>query len=372
MSWRELHKVGEQCATRAEIALRDGKATDAAKLYGEAAEAEEQALSKLDSTKPRTLGISAVSAVSLWYKAKEYERAQAAAYKWLLTGQLPQFACDQLKDLLQSIWSESDRTQAALPFARDQVIVAVKGGDVVKGGAPLDLILQKVETVRAFFYRTTEFIQKLPHRKGPPTREVQEICRPWLFQTAPGSYQFAVTVQEPAQQLDFLEPARPKPREITAHFLKILRASVDDPEGALSDIVADVQYRGTFLKLTRNLTPTGRTFSRMDIWSSDDPHPITLLKSARKTLNRVIQKAVTGQTEEAESQHEPLRGILRGLHLDKDWLEVALEENRSIHVTKAGDEVDDVIGPMVNRPVIVHTAKTRQGKYLFRDIELDE
>jgi hypothetical protein len=37
-----------------------------------------------------------------------------------------------------------------------QVFFSVKGGDVVTGGAPLDLIVEKVQTIQPIFYRTIE------------------------------------------------------------------------------------------------------------------------------------------------------------------------------------------------------------------------
>ena len=67
---------------------------------------------------------------------------------------------------------------------------SLKGGEVITGGAPLDLVVEKVQTIQAIFYRTIEFIKDMPLRtRGAPIREIQESCRPWLFQAAPGSYQ---------------------------------------------------------------------------------------------------------------------------------------------------------------------------------------
>jgi hypothetical protein len=65
-----------------------------------------------------------------------------------------------------------------------------------------------------------------------------------------------------------------------------------------------------------------------------------------------------------------ITGILRALHLDKDWLEVA-SDGKSVRILGLKDAVDDVIGPMVNRSVIVRVV--RSGKVnRFVDIELDE
>src|SRR5260370_33247705 len=109
---------------------------------------------------------------------------------------IPQFARVDLRNLIQAIWTESSKRTANVPFLPGQVFVSVKGGEVITGGAPLELIVEKVQTIQSMFYRTVEFIQDKPlRRRGGPIREIQELCRPWLFQAAPGSYQFTVAIQ---------------------------------------------------------------------------------------------------------------------------------------------------------------------------------
>ena len=63
-------------------------------------------------------------------------------------------------------------------------------------------------------------------------------------------------------------------------------------------------------------------------------------------------------------------GVLRAVHLDRDWLELVVD-GEPYRVTKVEEQVDDVIGVMVNKPVIVHV--TREGEKLrFVDIEPDD
>ena len=103
MSWVEHHKRSERLASEAQMALRQGRETEALKLYAQAADAEDKALADLDRSKIRTTGISAVSAASLYYKAAKLERAKEIATDWLRWPTLPDFAKDQLRSLLPSI-----------------------------------------------------------------------------------------------------------------------------------------------------------------------------------------------------------------------------------------------------------------------------
>jgi hypothetical protein len=67
--------------------------------------------------------------------------------------------------LLQAIWNEQAQKEAGVSFVSGQVVVSVKGGQVVTGGAPLDLILGKVHIVENLFYRTAEFLKSVPLRE---------------------------------------------------------------------------------------------------------------------------------------------------------------------------------------------------------------
>jgi len=368
VTWFEWHKDSERLATDAEIAVRQGDLGRAKELYVQAAVVEKRALKDLDSSKSRTIGISAVSTVSLYYKASELAAAEAVACRWLTSEYLPDFAAEQLRALLQSIWSEQVRENAEVVFAPGQVVVSVKGGEIVEGGAPLDLIVEKVQTVQSLFYRTAELLRGLPHRKrGLPPKEIQETCRPWLFQTTSGSYQFAVAVEEPRQSHLFNRDDL-RPKEVSDQFLKILRASAEAPEDELPELVPDSDYRSTFLKLTRSLAPTGKRFSQLDIRSATETRTLTLVPSTREAVRQAIRASRTPPTERKEEQ--TIRGLLRALHLDKDWIEITVGDKHT-RVTNVGEVVDDIIGPMVNHPVIVQVVRDARGKFHFLDIESD-
>ena len=69
MSWNEHHSESEKLASEAELVSRSGNRQEAEQLYAEAAAAEARALADLTPEKQRTIGITAISAVALWYKA---------------------------------------------------------------------------------------------------------------------------------------------------------------------------------------------------------------------------------------------------------------------------------------------------------------
>jgi hypothetical protein len=336
-------------------------------LYAKAAELEQKALVDVDVTKTRTKGITAVSAVSLWYKAVDYERAEQLAYSVLADTSIPHFARAELRNLVQAIWTESSKQNANVTFLPGQVFVSVKGGEVVTGGAPLDLIVEKVQTIQAMFYRTIEFIKDMPVRfRGSPTRDIQESCRPWLFQAAPGSYRFSVAIQEP-RQLDFFKE-NTRPDLVARQFLEILRATSSEDQKQLEIIVPKIEYRNVFLKLSRNLAPTGKRFESIEFRTAAGDGQIALTPEARAAINQTLR---TNRPVDSQDAEEEIMGVLRAVDLDKDFLDVTVN-GQALHVVGLEDAMDDVIGPMVNKMVKVQVVRRAVGPLRFRDIELDE
>ena len=115
MSWAEFHQKSERLAAEAQgLALT---APDRARaLYAEAAKADAAALMEVNITKIRTLGVTAISAVALWFKAREFAESQKLAHQILGEADLPAFAREQLQVLLQTIWSEEVRQKADSKF----------------------------------------------------------------------------------------------------------------------------------------------------------------------------------------------------------------------------------------------------------------
>lgn len=372
MSWLTHHQSSEEAASEAHAARRRGDEALATRLFADAAKAEVQALEQLSvAEKPRTFGVTAVSAAALLYKAEQPRAAEQLAHSVLCHPGLPDFATDQLREILQSIWNEQAQASAGVRFVPGQVTVSVDGGEVVKGGAPLDLVVERVQTIQSIFYRTAEFLKNLPLRRhGPPTKPIQDLCRPWLFQSVPGSYQFTVAIQGPAQG-DMFAKGEPEPRLVASTFMAILEGAASDPETNLLKIVPDAAYRETFLKLARNLAPIGRSFSHLELRSTNARAPVVLTQESRKSMTNAIRGMPNVEQKDAESTDVSLRGVLRAVHLEKDWLELYVND-KPVHISGVLETVDDVIGPMVNHAVVVHVSRNVKGTFMFRDIELDD
>lgn len=367
MNWLELHEKSEALAIEAGFAAAHKDTSRARSLYSEAAKLEVEALQVLEPHKVRTKGITGISAVALWYKAGDYGTAEKLACSLLQEECIPEFARHELQIILQTIWTEYAKQSAGIAFVPGQVLVSVRGGAVVTGGAPLDLIVEKVQTLQSMFYRTIEYLKGLPHRiSGSAPKEVQEACRPWLFQSAPGSYQFSIAIQEP-EQIDFFQ-ADVRTSEIAHYFLKIVSAASTDDARALSAVISDATYQTTLLKLARNLAPTGKVFEEIALRIPGETVEVALTTESRKAISSNIRQ---GRADAENEQSAELRvaGVLRAVDLTRHYLEVMVGD-QLVRIDGLQDEVDDVIGPMVNKSVVVQVVQRANGKHQYQDIEL--
>ncbi|MFN7921315.1 MAG: hypothetical protein U0Q16_14535 [Bryobacteraceae bacterium] len=365
-TWTEFHKASEAAAIQAELIARGGAGAGAATHYAEAARLEQQALGLVDPAKVRTKGITAVSAVALWYKAGEYDRAEALAFATLADPSLPQFARKDLRDLVQAIWTESSKREARVQFLPGQVLVSIKGGEVTTGGAPLDLIVEKVQSIQSMFFRVVELMKDMPfRRRGAAPGDIQESCRPWLFQAAPGSYQFAVAIQEPKQRHFFREDLPSS--SVAQKFFEVLEATAAGDARRLEVVVPGEEYRAAFLKLSRNLAPAGNSFQSIEFRDPSANSPILLDAEARTTITQLLRHGRSRSP--AESEQIVYHGMLYAVDLEKDFLRLRTADSE-IKIEGLEEALDDVIGPMVNKRVTATVYRSPKGVYRLHDIEL--
>jgi hypothetical protein len=370
INWLDAHAESERLSARAERAMRAGNRADAMRHFALAAQAEEQAFGLVEADKPRTVGIMAVSAAALYLKAELFADAERVAAAAMTRNSLPSYARKQLRLLMQDSWLEQEKAASAIKFLPDQVHVAVRGGKILHGGAPLDLVVEKVKTIQSIFYRTIEYLRGDPLRRtGTPKHEIVESCRPWLLQTLPGSYQFAVAIQRPTQQDFFMKEIDPE--RVVRELLDIVRAGTSEDFEPLERLVPQQDYRDAFVKLTKTLAPPlkNREFDILEVRAMGEQQGVLLGPETRKVLQKRVKK-VEGATDEY-TVPETISGVLRGLHLDEDWIEI-VHDHDVTRISGLQDTLEDVIGPMTNRRVAATVVRSRKKKSTkLVDIDLE-
>ncbi|MBI2918551.1 MAG: hypothetical protein HYY01_11240 [Chloroflexi bacterium] len=366
------HRLAEEALESADLAMREGRRDEARRHYALAARSEVEALKYVAPENPRTKGILAVSAVSCYYKAELEREAELVACQLLPDPTLPEFARSQIEELLQVIWENRRIGKAAADTEGKMVEVVLRGKEVRQGLAPVDLIIDRFQGVQSLSLRIVEWLGGFALRfRGPAPKAVQMVCKPYVTQPMAGSYRFGVYFEEPLQ-LELI-PRSVKPRDIADSMLNIAAAlgtveRGDFRNAAIEDVIPRQDYRDVILKLLRNMIPDGRRVTSVEF-----------AKMTTAGLQRVVfYSGVMDRIKHSLSAvHYPgtgesveFRGVLRGAHLDLLWIDIGVGTGDRLRWKIEHELYDDVVGPLMNRPVIVRGVK-RDGEHILLDIEPD-
>lgn len=377
------HDAAQDLAQQALLALQKSQENDAINLYSRAAELEAKALAAIPRNKRRTWNILAVSHASLLYKARQFDEAELALHGYLARRDLLGFARHQLRELLDVVLDER-ALPAGYKYSGEEILFTLRGEDIGRGTAPLDLVLQKAAQVKNVVTRTAELQGGFPFRQaGLPPREVNDFLQSRAGQPIAGSYKFALKLVEP-RQLELLAKPRLQAQDVSNRLFSFARLACSEAASAreqLRELVPNDEYRRAMLRLLRNVIPAEQGLSEVEL-SRARQNPgslgsvadtVLLPKLARRIVSEKLR--VESPQEADESRVVELRGTLRALHLDQNWLEITLVDGEQRHCQTPASVLDDVVGPMVNRRVRVRVEEQHGGRranYQLIDIDLDE
>ena len=355
----DRHATAQELSARAAAFLAGGRTQEAQNLFAEAAEHEAAAMAAVPTDRIRTRSVLAVSVASLLYKGARLDEAERAIFSYLALGDFEVWADTQLRELLQVVSDERLlMNTVARRYTGDNITVCLRGGEIGAGTGPLDLILEAATGFRSLLYRMAEWVGRYPLRHhGPPPKDLQDLVQARATEAAVGSYKLEIRLTEPAQPHLFERP-RVQPAELSDRLFNFLECLTAGTTKDLEDVVPQSDYRKALLQLTRNIVPGGRRLREVGIYrtKNDRLQSVYLTDALPSRIREVIPK------EESPSEERlSYRGTLRALHLDRNWLELALEDGSHVTCDTVPDMLDDVVGPMVNRHVLV-TGPLRQKR----------
>jgi hypothetical protein len=377
----EAHLSSQRAASDAEVLLRKGESDAARASYVTAAQHEVVALQATSIDEPRTRGILAVSSVSLFYKGGDLDQAEVQAHSLLGRRDLPEFARTQLRELLGVIWEERALQGMGRQYSGETVLISVRGNEVGVGRAPVPLVVQHIEGIQSLLYRITEWLDDIPFRtKGAPSERVRELCQPWVSEPQAGSYRFSVRFVQPTQLRLFTGVTEYEavkeaisPTQITDWLFRLIRAispsaaTLEEPN-QVDQLIPDKQYKQALLKLARNIVPDGHRVKEIEFATqrADVTERVLFHAGARYRIRDNLD------VDEPIGLSGEVTGTLRAVHLDKGWLDVVKEDGQPQRCWIKGEVLDDVVGPMLNKKVLVWGGWTaKMGRFNLVDIELN-
>jgi hypothetical protein len=372
----DAHRQAAQLMSEAEIVELRGDRTSAAELYRQAADLELEALRHVPSSRSKTRGMVAVSAINLYRAAGDLSETIRHAHFCLSLSDLPDFAIKQLNEILYEAARELRARENNQTLDNTSVRISLSGGIASNGVASYDSVLWELEHFQKYLVRVIEWVAGSPFRTfGPPPQVLLNWCTPMISAPSLGSVEFQILFRTPLQPYlaELAVPPPVKPEDVTAQSLNILETLIDRSPVALEHDVPDEKYRLLFLKVIRNLAPNGKDIGeiRVNRVSPSGERSLLLKPDMRRSIRdyfRMLEPSSKGDTE--------IRGVLRELSLDREWITVVADGQRHrLRVRKSDVEgFDDIIGPFVNKSVQVSAYwQGRRQPYLWvRDIELAE
>lgn len=371
----ESHRQAEELAAEAAAAAEQGRRSTALELYSTAAVFERTAFEKTPADKKRTRSILAVSVVSLLYKARRYEDAELEIFARLASRQLLPWAELQLRELLEVVTDERlIEAKLRRQYTGESVTLSLRGGDIGAGTGPLDLVLEKAAGFRNLFYRVAEYVGDYPLRlRGGPPKELLDLLQIRTTQPSLGSYQLEIKLTESAQ-LELLDKPSVRSPDVSDKLFSFLQALNAGSRERVEAIVPDPGYRKALLDLTRSVAPTGKRIKEIGLYRGKGEETESVYLTT--TLQERVREVLPPKPKVSAEGYQELRGVLRAVHLDQNWLEMTTPNGQHEKCDTMADMLDDVVGPMVNHDVLVRgTRRTKQGgvrRLVVEEIELAE
>ncbi|MBI3329556.1 MAG: hypothetical protein HYZ81_22985, partial [Nitrospinae bacterium] len=320
----DQHTTAQELSARAATFLAERHAQEAQHLFAEAAKHEAAALASVPSDKTRSRSVLSVSVASLLYKGARLDEAEKAIFGFLAPGDLDAWADTQLRELLHVVTDERLlMTTLARRYPGESITVSLRGGEIGAGTGPLDLILDKATGFRSLLYRMAEWVGRFPLRHhGPPPKELLDIVQARATEPAAGSYSLEIRLTEPVQP-DLYKPTRVTPVELSDRLFNFLQCLTAGTPNDLENLVPEPDYRKALLQLTRNFVPGGKRIREIGIYRQKQGRLESIYLT--NALPPRIREAIPRRPESLAEEHRSYRGVLRALHLDRNWLTLTLE-----------------------------------------------
>lgn len=156
---------------------------------------------------------------------------------------------------------------------------------------------------------------------------------------------------------------------LTDSFASILNGAGTDP-ASFNEQIADQGYRDTFMKLVRDLVPSGREVDRVEI------HRLGARRAGTTVLTPPLRKEITKQLHAVRpprTRETVRRGILRAMNLNEHWIALGGKSGnvRKCYARTEALLLEDVVERLVNKPVRV-TGYNQKNAFYLTDIVEDD
>lgn len=259
----EIHDKAMSYAADADLAALRGDATKAKRLLAKAFAKEKMAATLVldhENAEP-TRSILLRSAASLAIEVEEIREAEKLVCL-ALAGDPPEFICEQLRDLQETISFQRHLSSKGLEVNPTQFQMAISGKAVGLGFIEGKEFLRRANVLERMLQRILQFRSGMKFSENPQVKNKPEGGK-ILFSTArAGSYALTIRIATHKQQMfAFAKEENPAPEQIVDTFLEAVKLFNDGDNDGLCAYLPDESYRNNFVALAKRLAPNERDVS---------------------------------------------------------------------------------------------------------------
>ena len=349
-------RQSEELAYKAEQAARRGDADQSKALFAEAAELETAVAMDVGAEASRVRSALAVSAVSLWIRAEDWEVAASTACAFLARPDLLiEDGVTQLRSLLDRAWQTQDLVREVGPLGTFAPLEArMSGGKIGVGIAPSQAVGERRDVIAPLVIRVAEWMEGKAFRRAglsPLASRLQLLEVPALA----GSYAMRFLLVGAQQQA--MDNVLATPQAVADQMIAIASVISEDPD-SLHELVDDPDYARAFMRAFRDLAPDGKLVGQVDLSTglgTGSPHRASFSPASQARITKALQRA-------AEEVDIAVTGTLKNVTLRGDEPKIGLDTEdgfKQYRIEKGAH--DDTIGPKLNRVVSV-TGRRRRNE----------
>ena len=323
-------RQSEELAFRAETAWAVGGVEEARELFAQAAELEEAVAREVSLGHPRIQSVLAISAVALWYKAANFDRAKRLAYTFLASADaLTEQGTKDLEELVDRCSRAGELRQSANDVGMIPVEVKLDGGRVLVGAAPAMAAKRRRECVTSLLMRSAELEAGHPYReRGGSELDRDDEIQIYEVPALAAIYGLRFYVATGTQQT--MNPTV-TPEQVVERFLSVASAAAAGPD-AIRAAVPDAHYAQAFIDGFCEGAPDGKDVAVVTYCSPTwkmPRAPRVVFESRHRDALRVAAASPAAQRDPKKGE-KLFEGRLLSAHLtsgDK-WIMMQLDAKK--------------------------------------------
>lgn len=318
MNPEELHEQAMQLADDAFLAKMQKQDDKAISLLQQAANLEMEAANALSNSPDSEPSRSILyrSAASLAYDAADYKLADRLI-AFGLTGFPPPEIERELKNLYEDVNFMRHVEARGVEISDDGFVMTVAGNSTSYGGALVEDVIGRLNSLRTTFYRTVERLMGIEFRiHGQVQTMIRKYYDLYLKAQVPASFGVYVQLGFPDPQLPpwpDLEPQKPiNPTELINEVMACLDLWEKQEIDQLKQRINDEVYFDNFIGLATQLAPDGEDISSVAFTSGyrGAPGPVVLRTEKKKAKQRTKELASDIKLTDIEGHEFKITGLL--------------------------------------------------------------